>query len=79
MRLIYTVFEMISSLIFLSFGWYVFHSGFAASTGASMYKLSFGAAIIFGGGFAIYSSSLSCLRHRRRERGISMQVPGKAD
>jgi hypothetical protein len=73
MRLISTVFELISSLIFVLFGWYMFHSGFAASTGASMYKLSFGAAIIFGGGFAMYASSLSCLRHRRRERGVSMQ------
>jgi hypothetical protein len=73
MRLVFTVFEIISSLILLLLGMWTFHSGFAESTGASMIKLPVGAALIFGGGFALYASTLCRLRHRRRERGVSMQ------
>ena len=73
MRLVFTVFELMSSLILLLLGLFAFHSGFAESTAASMIKLPVGAALIFGGGFALYASTLSRIRHRRRERGETMQ------
>lgn len=73
MQLVFTVFEFISSLILLSFGLYMFHSGFAETTGASMIKLPFGAALIFCAVFALYASVRSRLRHLKRERGTTMQ------
>jgi hypothetical protein len=73
MRLMFTVFEFIACLIPLSLGFYTFYSGFADSMGGSIVKLPIGAALIFGGGFALYASIRSRIRHRRRLRGISIQ------
>ena len=71
MRLVFTMFELLASLLFLLLGIYIFYVGFIDDTGSSIVKLPFGAAFIFGGGFAVYATARSRRRHRRLKQGIS--------
>jgi hypothetical protein len=72
MRLVFTMFiELLASLLVLFVGLYTFYRGFIDVTSSSIIKLPLGAAIIFGGAFAVYATARSAYRGRRLKQALS--------
>jgi hypothetical protein len=73
MKPVLLLFDLLCSLTALSFGLFLFHSGYAETSANSMIKLPFGAAVIVAGGLAICATVRSGLQHRRLGRRASLR------